>query len=173
MAKLFVQSLPTQEELHVSLSKLFEGSDTKAMHSNLVFLKIATALENHFDTFLLPHNLSFGRFTILALLSSTPEGIVPTDLANRVGITQATMSGLLNGLEKADLIRREEHHNDRRSFVIKITDKGEQLIKHIIPQWAPQVAAFWNKFTHDEMSGMNSLMGKMLENLHMLGKAQA
>ncbi|XGC80145.1 MarR family winged helix-turn-helix transcriptional regulator [Bdellovibrio bacteriovorus] len=173
MAKLFVQSLPSQEELHTSFQRLFEGADSKAMYSNLVFLKIATALENHFDNFLLPHNLSFGRFTVLALLSSTPEGIVPTELASRVGITQATMSGLLNGLEKAELIRREEHQNDRRSFLIKITDKGENLIKHILPQWAPEVAAFWNTFSQDEMNGMNQLMGKMIQNLSMLNKPQA
>ncbi len=103
MAKLFIQNLPSKEEHHTVVARLHENADAAALYSNLLFVKVATDLENHLDSFLAPYNLSSGRFTILYLLSDTPEGIIPSELSNRVGVTQATISGLISGLEKQSL----------------------------------------------------------------------
>lgn len=168
MAKLFIQNLPSKEEFRAATTRLDEQVDTGALYSNLLFLKVATELENHMDSLLAPYNLSSGRFTLLYLLSDAPEGLMPSELSQRVGVTQATISGLINGLEKAELIKRELHQKDGRSFVIKIADKGEALIKEIFPLWAPKVAAFWNQISADEKTGMNSILEKMVKNTSML-----
>jgi DNA-binding MarR family transcriptional regulator len=140
------------------------------MYSNLQFHKVATELENQFDSFLAPYNLSSGRFTLLYILNDSPEGIIPSELSHRVGVTQATISGLINSLEKAELVKREMHVKDGRSFVIKLTDKGQSLIRELIPLWVPKVTSFWSQFTAEERPLVSTILEKMVKNTGMMVK---
>lgn len=168
MAKLFIQSLPSLEELEASIERVAPGADTWALYANVRFMKIATELENTFDSFLAPHNLSSGRFTLLILLNNNPEGLMPSELSQRVGVTQATISGLINSLEKAELVKRETHEKDGRSFVIKLTDKGQGLLQELIPQWLPKVTSFWGQFQGEERSVMGEVLEKMVKNTDLI-----
>ncbi|KYG65959.1 transcriptional regulator [Bdellovibrio bacteriovorus] len=170
MAKLFIQELPSHEELQSSISRLHENSDPWVLYSNLQFLKVATELENQFDSFLAPYNLSSGRFTLLYILNDTPAGIIPSELSHRVGVTQATISGLINSMEKAELVKREMHEKDGRSFVIKLTDKGQTLIRELIPQWVPKVSSFWGQFSADERPLVSSILEKMVKHTGAITK---
>ena len=170
MAKLFIQSLPSPEELETSLGRMHQGSDSWAMYSNLLFMKVATELENNFDSFLAPHNLSSGRFTLLYILNDAEAGLMPSELSQQVGVTQATISGLINGLEKAELVKREMHEKDGRSFVIKLTEKGQALIRELIPQWIPNVSRFWGKFEGEERTAISQILEKMVKNAAMMNR---
>lgn len=170
MAKLFIQELPSHEELQSSISRLHQDSDPWVMYSNLQFHKVATELENQFDSFLAPHNLSSGRFTLLYLLNDAPQGIIPSELSHRVGVTQATISGLINSLEKSELVKREMHEKDGRSFVIKLTDKGQNLIRELIPQWVPRVASFWSQFSAEERPLVSQILEKMVKGTGLMIK---
>ncbi|KHD88236.1 MAG: MarR family transcriptional regulator [Bdellovibrio sp. ArHS] len=170
MAKLFIQTLPSKEELKASASRIHDAVDSQALYSNLLFMKVANDLENYMESLLAPHNLSSGRFTLLYMLGDSPEGLMPSELSNRVGVTQATISGLINGLEKAELVKREMHEKDGRSFVIKITDKGLSLVKEIFPQWAPKISAFWNQISHDELNSFSGTLEKMVHSTSVLTK---
>lgn len=170
MAKLFIQSLPSHEELQNSVSRLHQGSDPWVLYSNLQFLKVATELENQFDNFLAPHNLSSGRFTLLYILNDSPAGVIPSELSQRVGVTQATISGLINSLEKAELVRREMHEKDGRSFVIKLTEKGQTLIRELMPQWIPKITNFWGQFTEEERPLVSKILDKMVQTSALVNK---
>lgn len=164
MPKLFIQSLPSPEELKSSLSRLQVSGDPWSMYANMLFMKVATELENHFDSFVSPHNLSSGRFTILYILNDSADGLMPSELSQLVGVTQATISGLINGLEKAEFLKRETHKNDGRSFVIKITEKGSQLIQQLTPLWMARVDEFWGQFQNEEERAMVSkILDKMVK----------
>lgn len=171
MAKLFIQNLPSKEELKVSINRLQEGVDTDALHANLMFLKIATELENHMDSHLAKYNLSIGRFTILCLLEDNLGGLKPTDLSSQLGVTQATMSGLVSGLEKNGLVQRKQHEMDGRAFLIHITDKGRETLREIFPRWSPSVESFWNNFSSEDKASLNSLLERMMNSMNMLTRA--
>jgi len=121
MAKLFLTTLPSQEELHRLSCDIFPDAEPLSMYSNLLFRKVATDIEIQYDNFFSTYELSPGRFTLLMLLRKKPEGMMPSELAQSVGVTQATISGLINSLEKSELVVRESHEKDGRAFVIKLT----------------------------------------------------
>lgn len=166
MAKLFIQDMPSHEEVHTSLASLPTATepDSKAVYSNLLFLKVASEIENSIDSLLSKYNLSSGRFMLLFMLRGAQTGLRPSELANQVGVTQATISGLINSLEKAELVVREGHQSDGRSFVIRLSPKGEQVIQEIFPQWYPRIVNFWNVVSDQEKDGLNQLMQKMIQN---------
>lgn len=168
MAKLFLTTLPSQEELHASACQMFPEAEPISLYSNLLFRKVATDIEIHYDNFFAKYDLSPGRFTLLMLLKKKPEGLMPSELAQKVGVTQATISGLINSLEKAELVARETHIKDGRAFVIKLTDKGQDLLKKIAPEWYPKIMNFWGQFTAEEKTKLNALLERMSQNIHLL-----
>lgn len=161
MAKLYIQEMPTEEQVQESINRLQEGVDATPIFLNVLFMKIATDLENYTDQVLSPYGLSSGRFMLLFILRDAPQGLIPSEISQQVGVTQATVSGLINGLEKQELVRRESHEKDGRSFVIKLTDRGDALLREIFPQWYPKMTAFWGQFSPEERQTMKVLFGKM------------
>jgi DNA-binding MarR family transcriptional regulator len=61
--------------------------------------------------------------TYLRSYAPTPIG----DLVQVFGIKQSTFTSLLDRLEKAGFVRREINPEDRRSFLIHISDEGREL----------------------------------------------
>ena len=125
-------------------------------------MKVAAELEMSLDNILSQYNLSSGRYTLLYVLKGAPNGLMPSELAQSVGVTQATISGLLNSLEKAGLITREVHPRDARSFMVKLTQKGDETLKEIFPKWYPLIQSFWSQFSEHETKEMNQYLHKLL-----------
>lgn len=65
--------------------------------------------------------------TLLAVRRLHP--ITVGALAKSVHLSQATMTGILNRLEKRELVERTRSGNDRRSVVVELTRKGDQLVE--------------------------------------------
>ena len=52
-------------------------------------------------------------------------------LGEKVQITSATMTGILDRLEKMDLVERRPHPDDRRAILACLTKKGRRYAKEI------------------------------------------
>lgn len=63
-------------------------------------LALASAIDRSCALRLAPHRLSEGKFVLLCLLHDRSEGLAPHELATRAGVTRATVTGLLDGLER-------------------------------------------------------------------------
>jgi len=169
MGKLFIQTIPTEEQVQESINRVHEGVDATPVFLNVLFMKVATDMENYTDQILAPYSLSSGRFMLLFLLRDAPQGMIPSEISQQVGVTQATVSGLINGLEKQELVKRETHEKDGRSFVIKLTEKGDNLLREIFPLWNPKMTDFWMQFSPEERQLMKQLFGKMAAGTGVLG----
>lgn len=168
MAKLFIQTIPSQEELQQNARELCPNADIASLYSHLLFRKVATDLETKYDNFFARWNLSPGRYTLLVILRKSPAGLMPSEIAQKVGVTQATISGLINSLEKAQLVERKTHEKDGRSFVIKLTDKGESVMKEIAPEWYGGIGNFFGQFNDEEKKVLNGLLSRMIANFNLL-----
>ena len=63
-------------------------------------MRIANDMQEGLEQSLQPHGLSLGRFTLLmTLLREEGHRLKPSILAERAGVTRATVTGLLDGLE--------------------------------------------------------------------------
>lgn len=74
--------------------------------------------------------LQAGEFDVLATLrrSGSPYALTPTALYEATMVTSGAMTNRLDRLEKAGLILRGPHPNDRRGIVVQLTEKGLALI---------------------------------------------
>jgi hypothetical protein len=80
--------------------------DVDSMRLCFQTLSLAARIDRDCAALLAPHGLSEGRFVLLFLLESASEGLAPNHLAEQAGITRATVTGLLDGLEREALAER-------------------------------------------------------------------
>jgi DNA-binding MarR family transcriptional regulator len=73
-----------------------------------------------------PGDLSFAQLRVLAALeagASCPTG----QLAERAGVSPATVTGMLDNLEQMGIVTRVRSAEDRRVVLARLTDEGQRL----------------------------------------------
>ncbi|MEI8333731.1 MAG: MarR family transcriptional regulator [Chloroflexota bacterium] len=55
----------------------------------------------------------------------------PSELGDRLIVTRATVTGLLDSLERRGLVRRSPHPVDRRSLLVEITPAGLEVVQQV------------------------------------------
>lgn len=128
-------------------------------------LSLATAIDRDCAMLLAPHGLSEGRFVLLFLLDAAPDGLAPNILAERAGVTRATVTGLLDGLEREQLIERHADANDRRALCIRLTRKGKRVARAVFGQHGRWIASLYGNLSAPERKQLAALLEKVAGNL--------
>ena len=76
----------------------------------------------------------------------------------------ASMTRMLDRLEKKDLLRRERSKIDRRVVHLHLTAKGAKAASQIWPIVVDGLHVHLNGFKKEELTQLNRLLGRMLEN---------
>src|SRR5215472_15760887 len=85
---------------------------------------------------------------VIDILESTGEASAGT-LADLMGLTTGTFTGILNRLEKAGLVRRARDPNDGRRVIVRLTT-GADGRHEIGPLFAPIGKAWEEMAAHDD-----------------------
>ncbi|MBV9846601.1 MAG: MarR family transcriptional regulator [Kutzneria sp.] len=80
-----------------------------------------------------PHGLTPTGFRILAIIRIAGRPLRPAEIARQLRVTSGTVTGLLDSLQKAGLIRRVPHPSDRRMMEIELTPAAHRLQRHVFP----------------------------------------
>ena len=89
------------------------------------------------------------------------DGITSLALGRRLKITSATMTGLLDRLEKAGLIERRDHPQDRRSVLICLTKAGRKSAAEINRRFVTANEEFLQGLSPGEQSRLRALLRKL------------
>jgi DNA-binding MarR family transcriptional regulator len=161
----YLKDLPTDTTLY-EFSSLYPNMNPSAIKSCAELLRIGSLLLTAFETFLGGYGLSQGRFLTLIVMNRNPEDVIsPSFLADKVGVRRATMTGLLDRLEKDDMIKRLADHQDRRKIGIRLTSNGRRVLAEMLPDYYRSIAKIMAKLTEKERLELMSLLGKVNQGL--------
>ncbi len=161
---LYTPEIPSEEILR-ELSSRYPRMDPDSFKACLVLARCGTDLTAAFEDFLGNYKLSQGRFMVLGFMNRTPEeSFTPTQLAAALGVSRATMTGLLDGLESAGLVERGIHSEDRRKMRVRMTPKGHKAMDEIMPEFYGSVASIMGGVSPGER-------GRFVEMLETVSKA--
>ena len=77
-----------------------------------------------------PHQLTFARFEVLALLSFTRSGELPLGkIGERLQVHAASVTNAIDRLESAGLVVRRPHPDDGRATLAALTDAGRAVVE--------------------------------------------
>ena len=157
----YLRDIPKYEAIRARV-KRYPDIDPSAVESCLILLRVASDVLAAIESFLGRHGMSQGRFTVLAILNRDPEVTMnPSDLAAKSGVTRATMTGLLDGLEREKLVRREHDHGDRRMTLVQLTPGGVRLLDSIMPEYYRRVAKLMAGLTEAEKQLLEGMLAKI------------
>lgn len=171
-----LKDLPRYECL-LEASRKFPDLDPSAMEVYLQLLRTGDDLYRLQNEYLSSHALSQGRFCVLMLLlekgsespacaQGAPGGSQsPAELADQANVTRATMTGLIDTLEKDGLVRREPDPNDRRMMSVELTPKAHAFMAAMLPGLFRRIAGFMSHLSEDERRTLVQLLGKIHEGL--------
>jgi DNA-binding MarR family transcriptional regulator len=132
---LQLRDLPSIETLE-KFADRYPQADVSAISSFLHLLRVATDLSIALDSCLSKHGLLQGRWWVLILLMREDNKTsTPSTLADKAGVSRATMTGLIDGLEQNGLVERVFDQDDRRSVFIRLTASGQAKLDAVMPDY--------------------------------------
>jgi len=84
------------------------------------------------------------------------------DLANAFSITLPTANNLVEKLIKFGLVYKKNDKDDQRVIRLKVTDKGDKLIKKIEKNKKDCLSDFINKLNNEEKSKLLMILKKII-----------
>lgn len=186
MPHLLLKDLPRYECL-LEAAKEFPDLDPSAAEAFLHLLHTGDEVFAVSDRSLAGHNISHGRFGVLMLLwrSVQPRAAkllgedecvagprTPAELADAAGVTRATMTGLIDTLERDGFVKREPDPDDRRMMSVLLTSRGERFMQEFLPRHFKAIAAIMSTLTESERKTLVGLLTKVQQQTAVLNPSR-
>lgn len=160
-AMLQLRDLPTAAILR-KFAERYPEADITAVDSFLHLLRTGTDLSIALDACLQKYDLLQGRWWVLILLMREADGsAAPSTLADKAGVSRATMTGLLDGLERDDLVERVLDRSDRRRVTIQLTPAGQAKLDAVMPDYYQRVRRLMAPLDEDERRQFVALLDRI------------
>lgn len=183
MPHLLLKDLPRYECL-LEAAKEFPDLDPSAAEAYLHLLRTGDEVFAVADRNLADNNISHGRFGVLMLLwrSTQPRAAklmgaddcacggprTPAELADAASVTRATMTGLIDTLERDGFVKREPDPNDRRMMSVLLTAKGDRFLNDFLPGYFKAIAGLMTPLSETERKTLVRLLGKVQQHVATL-----
>lgn len=103
--------------------------------TDFICFKIGAAarkIQNYYNGVYRQYGITLGQSFILFALQQK-EGLSIGNLAEKLLLDNSALTGLLDRMEKEGLVLRRVDCQDRRVFLIYLTDKGRELAANLYP----------------------------------------
>ena len=102
----------------------FPGASAQATETAMNLVRTADLLVKRIGELVQPFDLTPSSGLVLGMLADSPAPLPPNEIAARLIISRATVTGLLDSLERRGYVQRQPHATDRRMLLIALTDSG-------------------------------------------------
>lgn len=123
-----------------------------------------TKMKNHLAKALKPYNVTPEQWALLIQLWEQ-EGITQKELSKKSLKDQPTTTRILDKLEKRGLIRRQANPEDRRAFLIYLTNEGRNMKAPLTGLARQALAEALRGFTDQDQTQLRNLLNRIIDNL--------
>jgi len=158
---LYLRDIPKYDAIRARV-KRYPDIDPAAVASFLILLRVASDALTAVENYLGRHGMSQGRFTVMAVLNREPESpMCPSDLASKCGVTRATMTGLIDGLQRDSMVKRGPHQGDRRMMQVRLTADGIKFLDDILPEYYRRLAKLMGNLSETEKVSLEDMLARI------------
>lgn len=109
------------------------------------------------------YDLTASQFKVLKIIMVAPAfSVRQIDIEAYFSMSNPTVTGIIQNLEKKELIERVENPEDKRSKVIRVTDKVRAMEDEITQIGSELEEIFTRKLTAEEKYILKTILNKML-----------
>lgn len=158
------REFPTREALH-QFAEVIPEINVSAVEVLLQFLQ--ASFEVHHDIFDIlekKYRLSEGKLMVMIILYKSVKGIAPSQLADKAGVTRATISAMLQRMIRDGLACSFSDATDGRAKLVALTETGRKFMDEILPEHFLRIARLMNNLTEEERNTLVRLLKKIKAN---------
>ena len=149
-----------------ALRDRLSGRQQQIIGTVFVVRKTSQQLDNAVSEAMATTTASPARFQVLSLLwAAKKRGVPHKEIVAALGVTRATVSGLMAGLERDGLVTSMVASDDRRSVLAGLTRKGETMIEKAIESTAVRLSKAFDALSPDELATLTTLLGRVQQGL--------
>jgi len=104
-------------------------------------------------------------FEVLSLAAAIDRDcanrLSPHELSQRAGVTRATITGLLDGLERDGFLKRRADSEDRRKLIVRLTSEGSLLAQQLFEQHTAWIASLMSDLSTGEQQLLSTLLRRI------------
>ena len=158
------------EEKHRQLlafvQELAPGVEPTAIRLGGLLHRVGHALYQLNEESLEAADLTFAQYRILMDLLfgerfDACAGMNPSDLSERLGVSRNTVSSLIRSLEEKGFIARQLDREDRRRFIIELTEVGRQRVREHAGRHFGVLNDCFDVLSREEQETMSELLLKL------------
>jgi DNA-binding MarR family transcriptional regulator len=99
------------------------------------------------------------------------EGVTAGDLATATALTSGAITGVIDRLERAGLVRRDRDANDRRKVIVRPTAGVEKTVPPLFEPLHRQMTAMWASYSDEQLELILDFLMKCRDVLRAEGVA--
>ena len=131
-----------------------------------IFASLNSALSSEFG-------LSLAKFDVLAQLDRYRNGLALGQLSQNLRVSGGNVSGLVQRLLADDLISKAMSREDRRSFIVRLTPKGEALFRKAADVHKKHLSKRLENVSAQELDSTLSILKSLSSKIRAESKAQS
>lgn len=93
------------------------------------------------------------------------DGVPISKLSKETGLAMNTLTGMLDRMEAAGLVRRDRGDHDRRKILIYLTDEAKALEQDYNAVTADIEGIYYKGFSPEEIDALESCLRRVLANV--------
>ena len=131
--------------------------------------RAATAIRQHFESSVLRgSDLTWTAFVVLWVVWIWDE-METRHVAEEAGISKGTLTGVVKTLEGRGLVERGAHATDGRLVLLRLTDKGKELMRSLFPAFNAEEAFVVERLGKDDNETLARTLRTVVEHLEEAG----
>jgi DNA-binding MarR family transcriptional regulator len=144
-------------------SDAFGAVDVRAIETCMDFMRVAKKAMGLFYEHFARFDISPGKYSVLIELAADAngEGLAPSELAARIGVSRPTITGLVDGLVKQGFIEQKRETDDRRRVFVLLTRKGRRFLDQLLPVQFMRMAQLADGMSANDQKKLRTLLGNI------------
>jgi DNA-binding MarR family transcriptional regulator len=148
-----------------------EGDDL-ATEAVMNTIRTADLLFDQIGRLLRPLHVSAAGGLVLGILRDHGT-MPPSEIGERLQVTRATVTGVVDSLERRGFVRRSPHPVDRRSLLVEITPDGLAVLRELRVLVHRQERAWMAVLSREELRAYIDVLHRIQDNVAQPGPGQA
>ena len=105
-------------------AELYPDGDARATECSMNILQVADLLMARVAALIRPLDVTPASALVLSILADADGPLAPNEIAASLIVSRATVTGLVDSLERRNFVQRHPHPTDRRMVLVEITEMG-------------------------------------------------
>jgi len=139
----------------------YPDASARATECAMQLVFTADLLVKRIASLLQPFDLSPAAGLALSTVADAVSPLPPNQIADRLIISRASATSLIDTLERRGYIQRRPHHADRRMLLVEVTERGRQVATAFRPIVHHQERVWLETLNEEEQRRLIDLLQRL------------